>query len=294
MDRLRHEPQRRCRRETRGGVSRRVGLLVHRRARYRARSHHHDLRRRTVARAGSDMMYRLPHLTGEWLDRTQTLAFEFEGARYTGFAGDTISSALAAAGVMVLGRSFKYHRPRGLLSFANHDVNAMFQLGALPNVRGDVTPLADGMNVRAVNTFGGLSDDRAQRIEAFARFLPVGFYYKAFYSRRWFSSWERLIRKVSGLGSIPVDAPRVVTRKRYAFCDVLVIGGGVSGMRAALTAAEAGAQVLLVDEQARLGGSPSTGDAPAALLASVLSQPRITVLSRSYVAGCYADLWVAV
>jgi sarcosine oxidase subunit alpha len=240
------------------------------------------------------MMYRMPHIAGEWLDRTQTLAFDFEGHRYEGFAGDTISSALAASGVMLLGRSFKYHRPRGILSFANHDVNAMFQLGAIPNVRGDVTPLRAGMQVHAVNTFGGLAHDRARHLEAFARFLPVGFYYKAFHSKRLFPRFERFIRKVSGLGAIGLDAPRANTRKRYAFCDVLVIGGGVSGMRAALTAANAGAQVLLVDENARLGGSPSGAVIDAELVRSMTTHAAITVLSGSYAAGCYADLWVSI
>ena len=86
------------------------------------------------------MMYRLPAVAGEWIDRTRSLAFEFEGRAFQGFAGDTISSALAAAGEMTLGRSFKYHRPRGIFSLANHDANNLFQVGGMPNVRGDVTP----------------------------------------------------------------------------------------------------------------------------------------------------------
>ena len=179
------------------------------------------------------MMYRLPPRTNEWIDRTRSLPFTFEGQRYQGFAGDTITSALAGAGVMILGRSFKYHRPRGILSFANHDVNAMFQVGGVPNVRGDVTPLLADMNVFAVNTSGGLAADRSQWLDRASRFLPVGFYYKAFNSKRFFPRWERLIRRMSGLGSIALDAPHVRTAKRYAFCDVLVIGGGNSGFSAA-------------------------------------------------------------
>src|SRR5215203_740850 len=99
------------------------------------------------------MMYRLPSVPGEWIDRRRTLAYEFEGRAFEGYAGDTISTALAASGEMILGRSFKYHRPRGIHSLANHDANNLFQVGEVPNVRGDVTPLAAGMKVAAVNTF---------------------------------------------------------------------------------------------------------------------------------------------
>src|SRR5688500_698348 len=160
------------------------------------------------------MMYRLPPIEGEWIDRTQMRAFTFEGKRYQGFPGDTISSALAAAGVMVLGRSFKYHRPRGILSFANHDVNAMFQIGGVPNVRGDVTLLEEGMSVTAVNTIGSLANDGARWMDKLSRFLPVGFYYKAFHSKRMFPQWERMIRSFSGLGWIGLDSPRQATPKR--------------------------------------------------------------------------------
>ncbi len=104
-------------------------------------------------------MYRLDGHPDEWIDRSSVLSFRFEGGEYRGFGGDTISSALAAAGVPFLARSFKYHRRRHILSFANHDSNTLFQVDGVPNVRGDVTPLRDGMRVAAVNTFGGLAHD---------------------------------------------------------------------------------------------------------------------------------------
>src|SRR5262245_51593486 len=128
------------------------------------------------------MMYRLDSVDGEWIDRSKRIEFSFEDLPHSGFAGDCVSSALAAAGVMVLGRSFKYHRPRGILSFANHDVNALFEVNGVPNVRGDVTPLLRGQRVHAVNTFGGLARDRAGVLDRLSGFLPVGFYYKAFHS----------------------------------------------------------------------------------------------------------------
>jgi len=231
------------------------------------------------------MMYRLPALAGEWIDRSHALSFSFEGASYEGNSGDTISSALAAAGVLVMGRSFKYHRPRGILSFANHDVNALFQVGPLPNVRGDVVALRQGMEVYAVNTFGGLAADSARWMDKLSRFLPVGFYYKAFHSKRWFAQWERMIRNLSGLGRIPLDAQPQHTPKRYAFCDVLVLGGGVAGVSAALASARQGAHVLVIDENQRL--DPASTE-------SLKQQSGIEVLTGSYAAGCYADHWVAV
>ena len=247
------------------------------------------------------MMYRLPSVPGEWIDRRCELSFEFEGRSFKGYAGDTIGSALAAAGEMTLGRSFKYHRPRGIHSFANHDANNLFQVamlssGSAPNVRGDITPLVDGMQVTAVNTIGGLKRDRARFVEWLAPFLPVGFYYKAFHGQR-FPRWERRIRAMSGLGAIAANAPRTRTAKRYAFCDVLVIGAGPSGLAAALSAADAGARVLLVDENARAGGCARwSGASPGeieSIIDRVAASSGIELLTSTYAAGYYADHWVA-
>jgi sarcosine oxidase subunit alpha len=250
-------------------------------------------------------MRRLAAQPGEWIDRTRPLGFAFEGRPYSGYAGDTIASALAAAGVRVLGRSFKYHRPRGLYSVANHDVNALMQVAYdgrnVCNVRADVVPVAPGMSVRAVNTVGGVARDRRALLDRLSPFLPVGFYYKAFYSKRWFPRWERLFRDFSGLGIVDLEAPRRLTAKRYDFADVLVIGAGASGLGAALAAADAGAETVLVDENTHPGGSLTytlRADAAArdklkSLLAAVERHPRVRCLLSTTAVGYYADHWIA-
>lgn len=182
---------------------------------------------------------RLPAMPDEWLDRSRTVRFRFEGRAFEAIAGDSIASALWAAGQRTLGRSFKYHRARGILSAANHDVNVMVQDGQRLNTRGDVVAVREGMDLTAVNTFGGLANDRARHLGLFARFLPVGFYYKAFHSKRLFPMWERMFRRITGLGVVDFSTPHIRTAKRYDFCDVLVIGAGPSGLSAALSAADA-------------------------------------------------------
>lgn len=242
-------------------------------------------------------MKRLPPKAGEWIDRTRQLDFRFEGESYRGLAGDTISTALYAAGRRVMARSFKYHRPRSILSLANHDANLIMQRldGAwqTPNLRADATPLAAGMDLCAVNTFGGVRRDKAAILNKFSRFLPVGFYYKAFHNKRLFPMWERMFRALTGLGKVDFATPHLRTAKQYGFCDVLVIGAGPSGLSAALAAAEQGADVVLVDENARIGGSLSYQAADAcALVERVAAQDNIRVLPATYAAGYYADHWI--
>lgn len=243
---------------------------------------------------------RLPAIEGEWIDRSRTVEFSFEGRTYRGFAGDTVSTALWANDRTLLGRSFKYHRPRGILSLANHDMNNVAQWGAMPNVRMDVTPVQPGMALRAVNTFGDLESDKAAILGAFSRFLPVGFYYKAFYSKKLFPLWEKMFRTLTGLGKVDVSASRRHSPKCYGFCDVLVVGAGPSGMAAAMSAADQGADVVLVDENAQAGGSSTYalgGDRDRArqgreLLAKVCAHSRIRIMTATYAAGYYADQWV--
>jgi sarcosine oxidase, subunit alpha len=229
------------------------------------------------------LSYRLPPVSGEWIDRTQIIPFMFEGSRYWGYRGDTIASALWARGQRVLGRSFKYHRPRGIFSLSDRDVNCLMQDEDKLNIRADVTPIEAGMNLSAINTFGSVTRDRANVIDLFSAFLPVGFYYKTFHeNKRLFLFWERKIRNLTGLGKVDTSAPRVYTSKRYDFCDVLVIGAGASGLSAALTAAEAGADVVVVDENARIDNN------------EVENHPCIRIYLNAQAAGYYADNWIPI
>lgn len=250
-------------------------------------------------------MKRLPHVPGELIDRNDAFEFTFEGRRIPAYRGDTVTSALAANGIRTLGRSFKYHRRRGLLSAANHDVNAVVQVQcqdrSVPNVRADVIPVQPDWVVRAVNTSGGLENDRLAKLGWLAPFLPVGFYYKAFHGKRWFPHWERMFRQLAGLGEVDLGAGHRGTPKRYDFCDVLVVGAGPSGLAAAVAAADRGASVLLVDENPALGGSglyarggQTEGvQRTLALVAAARSHIRIRLLTSTYAAGYYADHWVA-
>lgn len=250
-------------------------------------------------------MKRLPRQPGEWIDRSKPISFSFEGRRYQGCQGDTLTSALMACGVRTLGRSFKYHRRRGALSAANHDVNAMVQAvlagRSVPNARADLLPIVEGLAATAVNVKGGLARDGRALLDSLSAFLPVGFYYKAFYGRRLFPYWERMFRELAGLGAVDLRAPRRVSAKRYDFADVVVVGGGPSGLAAALAAANAGAEVALIDENPRLGGSGiyATGSDPEALrrtnelVGAVAAHAGIRCFPSTVVAGYYADHWLA-
>ena len=244
------------------------------------------------------MSMRLPKQVGEWISRDKSVKFSFEGQDFTGFEGDTISSALWAAGVKVLGRSFKYHRARGVLSFANHDVNIMVTDGIDTNIRADVVSVEPGMVLKAVNTDGGVIADRKKIIDSMSPLLPVGFYYKAFHKpAALFPFWEKIIRKSAGLGVVNFSYPRIIKRKLNTYCDVLIVGAGPSGMSAALAAAADGLEVILVDENAQFGGSLGYDRAGSDLSQKTCTEmaekiaeiANIRVYLGAYAAGYYAD-----
>lgn len=201
-------------------------------------------------------MSRLAAPMGLLIDRDQPLRFSFDGTDYQGFAGDSIASALLANGRWLLSRSFKYHRPRGPLTMAGQDANTLVQLPDEPNVLADAQALAAGMNVTGQNFNGSLDSDRDAYLGKFSRFMPVGFYYRSFFKPKgMWKIWEPLIRKKAGLGVLDLDFKPQYYDKAYRFVDVAVIGAGPAGLSAALTAANAGARVLLIEQQAVLGGS---------------------------------------
>ncbi len=237
---------------------------------------------------------------GLFLDRGRPVEFTFDGAPHRGFAGDVIASALLAAGRVVLSRSFKYHRPRGALTMAGHDVNSLVQVGPEPNVRGDRHAIAPDMAVTSVNRAGSLDRDRFAALGLLSRFLPVGFYYKTFF--RPLGAWmryEKPIRALAGLGALDPRAPHGRYDKAYLHADVLVVGGGPAGVEAALAAAEAGADTILTDEWRELGGSLLFGRLGAsreaavetrrALLARIEAAPTLRVMTDTAVSGLFAD-----
>ena len=241
---------------------------------------------------------------GLMLDRDRALRFTFDGESIQAFAGDTIASALLAAGRHLLSRSFKYHRPRGVLTMAGHDVNSLVQVGPEPNVRGDRHPVEAGLRVRSVNRLGSLDRDLLAGLGLLSRFLPVGFYYKTFF--RPLGIWKRYekpIRALAGLGSLDPKAPHGYYDKAYLFCDVLVVGGGPAGLEAAIAAAQAGAETLLVDEWPVLGGSLLFGRVAGsrdaadrqrqALVDRAIAQPGLTIMTDTTVSGLFADNWAS-
>jgi len=201
-------------------------------------------------------MSRLPAPMGLLIDRNQPLHFSFDGKAYQGFAGDSIASALLANGRFLLSRSFKYHRPRGPLTMAGQDANTLVQLPSEPNVLADTHLLESGAQVTGQNFNGSLDNDKDAYLGKFSKFMPVGFYYRSFYKPKgaW-KLWEPIIRKKAGLGVLDLEFQPEYFDKAYLFADLAVVGAGPAGLQAALTAANAGAKVLLIEQQTILGGS---------------------------------------
>ena len=246
------------------------------------------------------MRMRLSAQPGEEIDRSRSFTFTWNGGAVPAYGGDTIASALAATGVRVFSRSFKYHRPRGLLTASYLDPGCFLQVGDEPNVRAAHRLAAPGLDVRAQNTWPSLNFDVKAANGLAGRFLSAGFYYKTFiWPRRLWPAYESVLQRFIHAGEISPDTPRVTVDKRYAHPDVLVAGGGPAGMAAAVAAAQAGAEVMLVEEEHRLGGHLRWGDgadlaALRELRELVAATPGIEVLTNSVVTGRYDDNWVAV
>ncbi len=196
------------------------------------------------------------------LTPARTARFTFDGRTLTALEGDTVASALLANGIHLVGRSFKYHRPRGILSAGAEEPNALMDVSRdaarrQPNVRATVQEVFDGMKVSSQNRWPSLAFDIGGLNDLMSPFFAAGFYYKTFMwpKAAWHAIYEPFIRRAAGLGVAPTEADPDHYASRYAHCDVLVIGGGVAGLSAALAAAKAGAKVVICDEQPEMGGA---------------------------------------
>jgi sarcosine oxidase subunit alpha len=187
--------------------------------------------------------------TGGLIDRNKPMGFTFDGAALKGFAGDTLASALLANDVRLFGRSFKYHRPRGVWGAGSEEPNALVELrsGARrePNTRATTIELFDGLNAASQNRWPSLHFDVIAVNSLLSPVLSAGFYYKTFMwpASFWEKVYEPLIRRAAGLGRAALEPDPDRYAKRHIFCDILVVGGGVAGLTAALAAGRAGARV---------------------------------------------------
>ena len=236
---------------------------------------------------------RLDRRPSQLIDRSSVLHFTFGGRRVAAHPGDTVASALYASGVRVYSRSFKYHRPRGLLCVAGHCPNCLLTVDGVPNVRACTEPARAGMDVRHQNAWPSLDRDVFSVLDRFDRLMPVGFYYKALHKPRF--AWRLaapIISRLAGLGAVRVDG---TSEARYhhdnRHADVAVVGGGAAGMAAALAAASAGVGVVLIDDQTTLGGQlrgdPDYGPTVAALADQVRANAAVEVMGDATAFGLY-------
>ncbi|MEO1777525.1 MAG: 2Fe-2S iron-sulfur cluster-binding protein, partial [Pseudomonadota bacterium] len=240
---------------------------------------------------------------GRLIDTDCAMRFTFNGKVLKGYAGDTLASALLANDQMLVGRSFKYHRPRGIVASGVEEPNALVNLGVEgrfePNQRATTTELFDGLLATSQNHWPSLEFDVGALNARLARFMPAGFYYKMFIHPRplWKYVYEPFIRQAAGLGQAPKGRDADRYEHFYAFCDVLVVGAGIAGLMAAKTAAATGAKVLVLEQNAHAGGrAPVDGGTVDGqpvdkvvdqLVADLSDMPNVTLRLRTMGAGVY-------
>ena len=246
---------------------------------------------------------------GRLLRRDRPVGFTFNGRSMTGFEGDTVASALLANGQTLVGRSFKYHRPRGIVASGPEEPNALLNLGAgaafEPNQRATTTELREGLSCASQNHWPSLEFDvGALNDRLLSRFLPAGFYYKTFIHPRpfWKHVYEPFIRRSAGLGRAPKERDADTYEHCYAFADVLVVGGGVAGLHAARIAASSGARVMLLEQTPHWGGrAPVDGGAidgkpaeefVAAAVAELSAMPNVVMRTRTMGAAVHDHAYV--
>ncbi len=243
--------------------------------------------------------------SGGRVDRTKPLRFEFDGRGYAGCAGDTLASALLANGVHLVGRSFKYHRPRGILAAGPEEPSGLVTVRRdsariTPNLRVTQVELYEGLVAYSQNRWPSLETDVGRVNDWLSRFFPAGFYYKTFMwpKAAWKQLYEPVIRRAAGLGEAPTHADPDRYAQRYAHCDVLVVGAGPAGLAAATAAANRGARVILCDEQNEFGGSllcdvtaqidaVSGAEWVRGTIARLAANPRVRLLPRTTAFGYF-------
>jgi sarcosine oxidase subunit alpha len=242
-------------------------------------------------------------LSGGLIDRSKVMNFTFDGKKFQGCEGDTLASALLANNVRLMGRSFKYHRPRGPLTSGSEEPNALVELRSggrqEPNTRATVAELYDGMEANSQNRWPSLERDFMSINDRFSNFLTAGFYYKTFMwpAAFWERVYEPIIRKAAGLGSVSREDDPDAYDKGFLHCDLLIIGAGPSGLAAALTAGRSGAQVILAEEDFILGGrlnaethelgGMSGSDWAAKAQAELAGMDNVRIMPRTTIIGAF-------
>ncbi|WP_128515924.1 sarcosine oxidase subunit alpha family protein [Tabrizicola thermarum] len=240
---------------------------------------------------------------GRLIDRTAPVEFTFNGKRFRGYQGDTLAAGLLANDQVLVGRSFKYHRPRGIVASGPEEPNALVNLGSgarlEPNQRTTTTELFDGLECTSQNHWPSLEFDVGVVNNYAARFMPAGFYYKTFIHPRpaWKHLFEPFIRRAAGLGKAPTTGDADRYEQAYAFCDVLVIGAGVAGLKAAQAAADKGHRVILLEQQPTLGGRAPVDQAQvdgqpveawlSAMESDLAARDNVTIRTRTCGFGVY-------
>ena len=245
--------------------------------------------------------YRLDNLG--YINRKKKISFKFNGSKYFGYEGDTLASALLANGIHLVGRSFKYHRPRGFIGAGVDEPNAKVQLykGAKtePNALATEIELIEGLEAKSQNCWPSVFFDFGAINNLLNKFFPAGFYYKTFMWPKnfWYKIYEPIIRKAAGLGVAPLEPDPDRYEHKFEFCDLLVAGSGPSGLSSALAAAKNGAKVILAEDKPRFGGSLLTDEVTIGnkngkdwvdeIILQLQSMPNVIVKNRSQVFGYY-------
>ena len=240
---------------------------------------------------------------GGFINRDKKISFKFNGKNYFGYQGDTLASALIANGVHLVGRSFKYHRPRGFFGSGVDEPYAMVQLirnnESIPNVRATEQELFEGLEAKSVNCWPNVNFDIGAINNFLNKFFPAGFYYKTFMWPKsfWYKVYEPFIRKAAGFGVVSTNHDQERYEHKYEYCDLLVTGSGPSGLASAYTAAKNGANVILAEDKPRFGGSLLTSEVSIGnqsgkewaekIISELKSMPNVTLKNRSQVFGYY-------